>query len=168
MPDSDWRPPHEVKQRGRADEKEIAARERAMLREGLAVAVRTMAISSVLGGAALLAAVYYLEPSFAASEEILRGKGHGWFNAQMPAVLIGLLGAAFGVFAGWRLDSSGGIMGWPGWIIAAAGVLAVAAVGAAGAAVFYAPPIPFTLWIALGAMVVTAMLALTFYTLWAA
>jgi hypothetical protein len=168
MTRTDWNPQHEVKSRKQVDERVLAARERAMLREGLAATARTMAWSVALGSVALLVAVYLLQRSFAAAQQILQGQGEYWYEAYMPAVLLGLLGAAFGVFAGWRLDSSGGIVGWPGWIIAATGVLATAAVGAAGAAVCYTPPIPFTFWIALGGMVVTAMLALTFYTLWAA
>ena len=109
-----------------------------------------------------------MEPTLAASRQILDGQGDYWYEAQMPAVLFGLFGAAFGVFAGWRLNSSGGVVGWPGWIVAAAGVLATCTIGSIGAIGLYAPPVPFPFWIALGALALTAMLAMTFYTLWAA
>ena len=168
MMDSGWTPQSETAGRKNVDERTLEARDREMLRAGLMVAVRSLAVSMVLGGIVLLVLMYLLKSSFAAGEQLLKGKAEDWYEAQMPAILLALAGAGIGVFAGWRVTSSGGVAGWPGWVVGFLGVALLCVIGVAGALAFYPAPAPFTVWIGLGAMAVTTMLALTFYTLWAA
>ena len=164
---SNWTPQTEATGRKTVDERTLAARDREMLRAGLMVTVRSMMVSVLLGGAVLLGAMYLLKHSFAAGDQLLRGKAEDWYEAQMPAVLLALLGAAIGVFAGWRVTSSGGVAGWAGWVVGLLGVAVLCLMGVIGAVGFYPSPTPITVWIGLGALAVTTMLGLTFYTLWA-
>jgi peptidoglycan/LPS O-acetylase OafA/YrhL len=139
------------------DEDTAAARDREMLHEGMVATARSMAGPVVLGAVALVLALYFLKHPYLASDQILKGKGEDWYEAHMPNVLLAMLGAVLGVFAGWRISSSGGMMGWPGWIVAAIGVAVLCVVGVIGAVIIYPSPIPLQVWVGLAAAALTML-----------
>lgn len=167
MASSNW---HEYTRAAGADtvdEETAEARDREMSREGMAASARSMVGSVVLGAVAIVLALYLLKHSYLAGDQILKAKGSDWYQAHMPNVLMAMLGAALGVFAGWRISSSGGMLGRPGWIVAAIGVAVVWIVGAIGVAIIYPSPIPFQAWVGAAVAALTMLLAVTVYTLWA-
>ena len=161
---------HEYTRAAGADavgEETAEGRGRGMSRGGGAAPARSMVGPVVLGAMALVLALYLLKHSYLAGDQILKAKGSDWYQAHMPSVLMALLGAALGVFAGWRISSSGGMMGRPGWIVAAIGVVVLGVVGAVGIVVIYPSPIPFQVWVGLAVAALTTLLGVTIYTLWA-
>ena len=141
---------------------------REAIREASGVAIRSACCWLPLAGAILVAGLYAEQKPFIAADKILTDKaGDFWQQAFMPIILFAIFGAAFGLFLGWRMTSTCGMVGWPAWIIGAAATLALAVIGVVGSLFVYPEGIPMMAWMSLALMIVAGLAGVSYYALWA-
>lgn len=144
----------------------LAAREKAALREGTVVAVKSAAGCAVLSAAALLLGFYLSKSTFTAADHILKDAGDDWQQAFMPAALFGMFGLAFGALIGWRISTTSGLAGGPAWRVGAGAVVIVSLIGIIGATFIHTESLPKLVWISSGVMAAGALGSVTFFAKW--
>jgi len=133
------------------------------VRESLPEALRSMAVSVVVGSCLLVPGAYLLRSVLSAAEELVPQ-----FDPRLalaPAILSATFGAVFGFLAGSRLTNRSGLVGLPACILGLVGVCVLVLVGAASGSLFFAGPIPSIFWLSLFCMGGMAAVGVCYYGL---
>lgn len=140
---------------------------REAIREASGVAIRSACGWLPIAGTILVAGLYMQQKPFIAADKILADKaGDYWQEAFMPTILFAIFGAAFGLFLGWRMTGTCGMIGWPAWIIGATATLALAVIGIVSSLFIYPGVIPMMLWLSLALMSIAGLAGVSYHTLW--
>ncbi len=144
----------------------LLAREKAAMREGMAVAAKSAAGWVPIAGAVLILGYYLARSTFKAADHIFEDAGTEWDQAMWPSAMFGIFGLAYGALIGWRISTTSGLVGGPAWKIGAAAVIAVAVIGVIGALFIHTEKLPILIWLSSGVMLIGAMGSITFFSKW--
>ncbi len=157
-------PPLETSRNRDDDEAVRKEREREALREGINVGVLSIVKTGLPAVILLPLVIFAMRESIESANQIFAsGAGENFTDALMPAVLLGMFGAVHGAFAGWRMSSGAGLVGWYGWLLGAAAVVAVAVVGAVATFVIF-DAVPGLIWLCLAVMAACGLGGITYFT----
>ncbi len=157
-------PPLETPRTRDDDEAVRKEREREALREGINVGVQSILKTGLPAVVLLPLVIFAMRESIESANQIFAsGAGENFTDALMPAVLLGMFGAVHGAFAGWRLSSGAGLVGWYGWLLGAAAVVALAGVGAVASFVIF-DEFPGLIWLCLAVMAACGLGGITYFT----
>ncbi len=159
-------PPTKTTPTDEEDEAADLARHREAIREGVSAAIPSMLISLAIGLVVLIPMIYLMRDALTAAEAALKDGAEVSYEPYMPSTLFVMFGAIFGLFSGWRMTTSTGLTGRPAWLIGAAGVAALLAVGAVVGLLFFSPAIPIMFWVTLAVLALAALVGISVFTLW--
>ncbi len=143
-----------------------AARHREAIHEGLQTAIPSMIRWTLLAGVLLALLILALKQSFIGADLNWEAADDMWYYSLMPALLISVLGGAFGALSGWRMTLASGLVGRPAWIVGSVGVLALTAIGLVAGFFIFSEGVPMMFLLGLVTMAIAGLVASTAFTLW--
>ena len=141
-------------------------RDRADLREGVQIAVRTALLWLALVSVGLWFLLHGMEDAFIAADKLLKAGKEHQREACMPALVFMAFGLCFGCLIAWRMSSAASISGSATWMIGIVTIILLTFVGIVAANFIFQQSIPNICLISLGLMIPGALAGIAVVTNW--